>query len=90
MEGPLCFELVLRVIRRGRSADSRSGCADLLSATFDDLSSAAVDASYTHALPSNGVEINYTLPAGKQTAYYIRDANNYRNVSGSRFVGMDR
>jgi pimeloyl-ACP methyl ester carboxylesterase len=29
------------------------------------------DASYTHALPSNGVEINYTLPAGKQTAYYI-------------------
>ena len=29
------------------------------------------DASYTHALPSNGVEINYTLPAGKQTTYYI-------------------
>ena len=29
------------------------------------------DASYTHALPSTGIEINYTLPAGRQTAYYI-------------------
>jgi pimeloyl-ACP methyl ester carboxylesterase len=29
------------------------------------------DASYAHSLPRNGVEINYTLPVGKQTAYYI-------------------
>lgn len=29
------------------------------------------DATYAHALPRNGVEINYTLPVGKQTAYYI-------------------
>jgi len=29
------------------------------------------DATYTHALPRNGVEITYTLPMGKQTAYYI-------------------
>jgi pimeloyl-ACP methyl ester carboxylesterase len=29
------------------------------------------DATYVHALPSNGVEINYSLPVGKQTAYYI-------------------
>jgi pimeloyl-ACP methyl ester carboxylesterase len=29
------------------------------------------DSTYAHALPSNGVEINYTLLVGKQTAYYI-------------------
>jgi pimeloyl-ACP methyl ester carboxylesterase len=29
------------------------------------------DASYAHSLPPNGVEIDYTLPFGKQTAYYI-------------------
>jgi uncharacterized protein len=29
------------------------------------------DATYARALPSNGVEINYSLPVGKQTAYYI-------------------
>ncbi len=29
------------------------------------------DATYAHALSPNGVEIAYTLPVGKQTAYYI-------------------
>jgi uncharacterized protein len=29
------------------------------------------DATYAHAFPRNGVEITYTLPMGKQTAYYI-------------------
>ena len=29
------------------------------------------DATYARALPSNGVEISYSLPVGKQTAYYI-------------------
>jgi pimeloyl-ACP methyl ester carboxylesterase len=29
------------------------------------------DESYAHALPANGVTIEYRLPAGKQTAYYI-------------------
>jgi hypothetical protein len=29
------------------------------------------DATYARALPSNGVEINYSLPVGKRTAYYI-------------------
>lgn len=29
------------------------------------------DASYTHALPANGVEINYTVAAANYCAYYI-------------------
>jgi predicted esterase len=29
------------------------------------------DATYAHALPPNGVEITYTLPVGRQVAYYI-------------------
>ena len=29
------------------------------------------DASYPHALPLNGIEINYSLIGGKQTAFYI-------------------
>ena len=29
------------------------------------------DASYARSLPANGVEISYTLPFGKQTAFYI-------------------
>jgi hypothetical protein len=28
-------------------------------------------ASYRHALPANGVQIDYVLPFGNQTAYYI-------------------
>jgi predicted esterase len=33
------------------------------------------DATYMRALPPNGIEINYTLPVGKQTAYYIPGRN---------------
>jgi pimeloyl-ACP methyl ester carboxylesterase len=32
------------------------------------------DASYAHGLPPNGIEINYTLLGGKQTAFYIPGA----------------
>jgi uncharacterized protein len=33
------------------------------------------DASYGHALPSNGDELSYSLPSGKQTAFYIPARN---------------
>jgi hypothetical protein len=36
------------------------------------------DATYSRALPANGEEISYTLPFGKQTAFYIPARNNGR------------
>ena len=35
----------------------------------------AYEASYRSALPANGVEIEYVLPFGKQTAFYVPGAN---------------
>jgi hypothetical protein len=29
------------------------------------------DASYARSLPPQGIEIEYALPSGKQTAYYL-------------------
>src|SRR5919204_248605 len=34
------------------------------------------EASYSQALPADGEEISYTLPFGKQTAFYIPAPNN--------------
>jgi hypothetical protein len=71
VEGPLCFALVLRVGRRGRSADFAVVAVIYFRQHSMIYHPRPYDASYTHALPSNGVEVNYTLPAGKQTTYYI-------------------
>jgi len=36
------------------------------------------DPSYVQALPVNGEEVSYTLPFGKQTAFYVSARNNGR------------
>ena len=46
--------------------------------------------AYARLLPSNGVELEYVLPFGKQTAFYIPPSNGYRNASGSPSVVMAR